>query len=88
MLLEFTAQAKGIAHQDAPQRRQLREELHCREIRGGAVWCFENTKNQHHTTINDNGIFSIFAETIVNITRTVNGKNSTYYHQRRLPKHE
>lgn len=39
MLLEFTAQAKGIAHQDAPQRRQLREELHCGEIRGGAVYC-------------------------------------------------
>ena len=23
----------------APQRRQLREELHCRKIRGGAVYC-------------------------------------------------
>lgn len=28
----------------APQRRQLREELHCGEVWGGAVWCFENTK--------------------------------------------
>lgn len=35
MLLEFTAQAEGIAHQDAPPRRKLREKPHCGEIRGG-----------------------------------------------------
>lgn len=45
MLLEFTAQAKGIAHQDAPQRRQLREELHCRKIRGGGKKNKENGTN-------------------------------------------
>ena len=36
MLLEFTVQDKGIVHQDAPQRRQLREELYCGEVWGGA----------------------------------------------------
>lgn len=39
MLLEFTIQVKEIVHQDAPLRCQLREELHCREIRSGAVYC-------------------------------------------------
>lgn len=35
MLLEFTVQDKGIVHQDAPPRCQLREEPHCGVIRGG-----------------------------------------------------
>ena len=28
----------AVRRHKAPQRRQLREELHCREIRGGAVY--------------------------------------------------
>lgn len=45
MLLEFTAQAKGIAYQDAPPRRQLREKPHCGEIRGGGKRNKENGTN-------------------------------------------
>ena len=35
MLLEFTVQDKGIVHQDAPPRCQLREELYCGEVARG-----------------------------------------------------
>lgn len=52
MLLEFTAQAKGIAHQDAPPRRQLREKPHCGEIRGGGIWCFVSCAWQQKWTSN------------------------------------
>ena len=39
MPLGFTARDKGVVHQDAPQRRQLREELYCGKIRDSGIYC-------------------------------------------------